>query len=377
MATPPAANLSWDTLRLRWATSPVPAALSRWWEDLLDLLPPSLARLWFPSARRLWLQLDGSALHPLEEAGRERVALPPVPLADGQGPTLLAAALQRRGVEGEVWLALPASQALVRTLSLPLAAEAQLEAVLRHEIDRQTPFSADQVVHAAQVLSRHPAEGQLRAELVVVPKDVLDGALMALGPLAVRLSGVDVDDAAHRAGRRRNLLPPALRVQRTERDARVRLVVLATAAAALLATGFVTLGNRERALAALEAQRDVAFDTARQARALRVQLDGAASAANFLAEQRQKRPTMLEVLDDLTRRLPDDVYLQRFSVEQGRVTLTGAARSAGSIVATLQGSPYLKGPALAGAVQQDRSTGRDGFTVVAELVPGGRDAPQP
>lgn len=377
MATPPAANLSWDTLRLRWATSPVPAALSRWWEDLLDLLPPSLARLWFPSARRLWLQLDGSALHPLEEAGRERVALPPVPLADGQGPTLLAAALQRRGVEGEVWLALPASQALVRTLSLPLAAEAQLEAVLRHEIDRQTPFSADQVVHAAQVLSRHPAEGQLRAELVVVPKDVLDGALMALGPLAARLSGVDVDDAAHRAGRRRNLLPPALRVQRTERDARVRLVVLATAAVALLATGFVTLGNRERALAALEAQRDVAFDTARQARALRVQLDGAASAANFLAEQRQKRPTMLEVLDDLTRRLPDDVYLQRFSVEQGRVTLTGAARSAGSIVATLQGSPYLKGPALAGAVQQDRSTGRDGFTVVAELVPGGRDAPQP
>lgn len=377
MATPPAANLPWDSLRLRWAASPVPAALSRWWEDLLNLLPPSLARLWFPPARRLWLRLDGSALHPLEEAGRERVALPPVPLADGQGPAQLAAVLQRRGVDGEVWLALPASQALVRTLSLPLAAEAQLDGVLRHEIDRQTPFSADQVVHAAQVLSRHPAEGQLRAELVVVPKDVLDAALAALGPLAGRLSGVDVDDAAHRAGRRRNLLPMPQRVDRNDRDARVRLVVLVAAAVALLATGVVTLGNRERALAALEAQRDAAFDTARQARALRVQLDGAASAANFLAEQRQKRPTMLEVLDDLTRRLPDDVYLQRFAVEQGRVTLTGAARSAGSIVATLQGSPYLKGPALAGAVQQDRSTGRDGFTVVAELVPGGRDAPQP
>ena len=377
MAIPPSLTPPMDALRLRWAASPVPGALARWWEGLLDLVPPALARLWFPPVRRLWLRLDGATLHPLEEAGRERVALPPVPLADGEGPARLAASLDRRGVDGEVWLALPASGALVRTLSLPLAVESQLDAALRHEIDRQTPFGADQVVYASQVLSRHPAEGQLRAELAVVPKATLDAALAALGPLASRLSGVDIDDAAHRAGRRRNLLPAAQRVQRTDRDGRVRVAFAVVAVLALLLTGLITLDNRREALASLEAQRDAAFDTAREARALRQQLDGAASAANFLAEQRQKRPTLLEVLDDLTRRLPDDVYLQRFAVEQDRVTLSGAARSAGGIVATLQGSPYLKGPALAGAVQQDRSTGRDGFTVVAELVPGGRDAPQP
>ena len=377
MATSPLANLPWDALRLRWSASPVPGLLARWWEGLLELLPPSLAQLWFPPVRRLWLRLDEGHLHALEEAGREHRALPPLPLADGEGPALVAASLDRRAVAGEVWLALPAHQALVRTLTLPLAAEAQLDGLLRHEIDRQTPFNADQVVHVAQVVSRHTADGQLRAELAVVPKAVLEAALAALGPLASRLSGVDIDDAAHRAGRRRNLLPVAQRVHRTDRDLRVRVVVVVVALVAMLATGLITLGNRERALAELEAQRDAAYDTARRARALRQQLDGAASAANFLAEQRQRRPTMLEVLDDLTRRLPDDVYLQRFSVEQDRVTLSGAARSAGSIVATLQGSPYLKGPALAGAVQQDRNTGRDGFTVVAELVPGGRNAPQP
>lgn len=377
MATPPSITLPMDALRLRWASSPVPAALARWWEGLLDLLPASLARLWFPPVRRLWLRLDGDTLHLLEEAGRERAALPPLPLAGGEGPARLAASLDRRGVDGELWLALPASQALVRTLSLPLAVEPQLGAALRHEIDRQTPFTADQVVHAAQVLSRHPAEGQLRAELAVVPKAALDAALAALGPLAARLSGVDIDDAAHRAGHRRNLLPDAQRVHRTDRDARVRVAVVAVAAAALLATGLITLENRRDALAALEAQRDAAFDTAHEARKLRAQLDAAASAANFLAEQRQNRPTMLEVLNDVTRRLPDDVYLQRFSVEQDRVTLSGAARSAGGIVAMLQGSPYLEGPALAGVLQQDRSTGRDGFTVIAGLSPGGRDAPKP
>lgn len=86
---------------------------------------------------------------------------------------------------------------------------------------------------------------------------------------------------------------------------------------------------------------------------------------------------MLELLDDLSRRLPDEVHVHRLSVEQRRVTISGAARSAGTVIPTLQASPFLKGPALAGAVQQDRSTGRDSFTVVAELVPGGSDAPQP
>lgn len=371
MATAPLAHLP-DAIRLRWAASPLPAALAGLRDALLDALPPGLRQFWFPPVRRLWLRLDAGTVQLVEEAGRERIDHGTLPA--GAGMTALAATLDRRGVDGELWALLPASEALVRTLPLPLAVEPQLEAALRHEIDRQTPFSAEQVVYAAQVVSRLPAEGQLRAELAVLPRPRLDAALAALGPLSARLSGLDIDDAAHRAGRRRNLLPAGQRVGRSDRDARVRLGLAAAAAIALLLAGLVTLANREQALAALEAQRDAAYQQARDARVLRQQLEAGAAAANFLADQRRSRPTMLELLDDLSRRLPDDVYLQRLAVEQQRVTLSGAAASAGTIVATLQPSPYLKGPALAGAVQQDRATGRDGFTVVAELVPGAADA---
>lgn len=375
MATSPLAKLPLDDWRLRWAASPLPAEIARFREGLLDLLPPRLRHLWFPPIHRLWLRIEQGRLQATEEAGTAHTDLGSLPLADGEAVRALMAALDRRGVAGEVWLRLPAAQALVRRLSLPSAAEAQLDGVMRHEIDRQTPFTPDQVVFAAQVLARRPGDGQLTAELAVVPKATLDAALAALGPLAERLSGADIDDGA--TSPRRNVLPVALRAPRSDRDGRVRLGLMAVAAVALVLTGWVTLSNRERALQTLEAQRDAAFDTARESRALRQQLDSSASAANFLAERRQARPTVLELLNDLTQRLPDDVYLQRLSIEQDRVTLTGAARSAGTIVATLQGSPYLKGPALAGAVQQDRSTGRDNFTVIAELVPGGRNAPQP
>lgn len=355
----------------------MPGVLARFGDDLLELLPTHWRQQWFPPVRRLWVRIEGEDLQVIEEAGRERTTQGILPLAAGEGPQALSASLDRRAIDGELWALLPAGQALVRTLSLPLAAETQLESLLRHEVDRQTPFSVEQVEYTAHVVSRHPAEGLVRVELAVLPKTTLTAALTTLGPLATRLSGLDIDDAAYRSGRRRNLLPAAQRRQHIDRDGRVRLWLIVATLVALLLTGLVTLGNRERALVALEAQRDAAYASARQARLLRQQLDTAASAANFLAQQRQARPTLLELVDDLTRRLPDEVYVQRLSVEQSRVTISGAARSAGTIVATLQASPYLKGPALAGAVQQDRHTGRDAFTVVAELVPGGRDAPPP
>jgi len=377
MAASPLSSLPLDELRLRWAASPVPGALARWWGGLQALLPQALVQLLLPPTRRLWLRLDGEAVELIEEAGRECETPGVLSLQNGETAAALAAALDRRGVDGELWLLLPARQALLRTLSLPLAAESRIDGLMQHEIDRQTPFSAEQVVFAATVLSRDAASGQLQAELAVLPRTALAAALAALGPLAARLNGADIDDAAHRAGRRRNLLPLAQRRPRVDRDGRVRALLAAAAVLALLLAGVATLHNREQAVVRLAAERDAAFDRAREARALRLQLDTAISATNFLAEQRAARPTMLELLDDLTRRLPDDAFVTRLSVEQDRVVITGAARSAGALVATLQQSPFLKGPALAGSLRQDPRTGRDEFTVLAQLAPGEPHAPTP
>lgn len=377
MATVPLDSTFWLNLRLRWAASPLPTAFRHWGEGLRALLPPAWRHRCFPPARRLWLGFAETELLVEEEAGMQRHALGTLPLDAHTGTDLLASLRHRDGaVEGELWLCLPARSALCRNLVLPLAAETRLEAVLQHEIERQTPFSAEQVVMAGQVLRRDPAAGQIEVELAVLPRTRLEAALAALGPLAGQLSGLDIDDAAHRAGRRRNLLPLPLRRVRSQRDARVRTALLLVAACALLATGLISLNHREQALVALEAQRDVAFEQARAARALRAELDATLAASRFLDAQRRLRPATLAVLEDLSRRLPDDVFLTRLSIEQDRVTLSGLARASGDVIPLLQASPLLRAPALAGMVQKDPVSGRDSFTVVAQLEPGGADEPR-
>ena len=82
------------------------------------------------------------------------------------------------------------------------------------------------------------------------------------------------------------------------------------------------------------------------------------------------RPTTVEVLDDLSQRLPDGTWLEKVSIEGDRVLLLGLGNEPSALVRRLEASPLLRAPALTGVLQPDPRSGRDRFSLVAELVPG-------
>lgn len=367
-----------DPITLRLARTSLPA---RWREAsaaLLSLLPARLRALVEGDDQRLFLLRQHDEVELVAAGRRGDTVLGRLPLDDA---TVLEDARHR--LDGSAvprWLLLPVSQVLRRTLSLPAAAEPRLREVLAFELDRQTPFSADQVSFHGRVLSRDATAQQLGIELLVLPRSRLDAEMLALGTLADDLAGVDVvgDD-----GRRLdvNLLPESRRQHRQDPVRRLNAALAAVAVAALFATLLLTLANRREVRDDFRAQVEAATAEARQARLLRNQLQVSAQAANFLAASRASRPTMLEVLDDITRRIPDDTTLDKLSINDDNLVMVGYSRAAPALVALLQESPLLVEPALSGAVQADPRTGRDRFTLAARIAvqapPEAADAPRP
>ncbi|MCF7222097.1 PilN domain-containing protein [Marilutibacter chinensis] len=352
--------------------------LAWWGRSLASWLPSTLRRALGVGRGRLMLQAAGDEilLSRHQDEALQPLGQIPAPPADGDAIAFAASATSADPLDGLLaprlaelprWLLLPASTCLRRRLRLPAAAADRLRDVVGFEVDRQTPFAAEAVVYDARVLGHHDGDGQLDVELVVVPRAALAPQRDALGALAADLAGVDVagPDGVPIGV---NLLPPSER--RLQRDP-WRLWNWGLAALAVTACGLMlwqVLENRRAAADVFEQQIGAQAAAGRQAAAQRQRLVSLIKGQAFLDTQRAARPTAVEVIDELTRRLPDSTYLEKLSLEDRRMMLIGLSSEAPALIGRLQGAGQWRSPALAGALQPDPASGRDRFTLTAELT---------
>jgi len=342
--------------------------LLAWWRtSLASWLPPRWQALFGWARDRLLLAPEGDGLQLRLERGGEVLDLGhlPMPEAGATGDTL-APVLGPQVIDLPRWLVLPAGSGLRRRMLMPAAAVDRLHDVLRFEIERQTPFDASGVVFDALVLGRR-ADGQADVELIVVPKPSFDDALEALGPLADTLAGVDIA-ATGAAAAGVNLLPATRRVRIADPTRAWNWALAAVAVLALAGGLWQLLENRRGAADALEKQVASRGDAARRVGLQRQQLMDAVQGAAFLDRARSGRPTNVEIMDELSRRLPDNTYLEKLAIEDDRLTLIGLSAEASALVSRLEGSPLWTSPALTGALQPDPSTRLDRFTLMADIA---------
>jgi general secretion pathway protein L len=347
---------------LSWWSRSLAAWLPVRWRAALGLGRDRLLLAQEPDALILRLQtVDGVEGPVVRDVGR-------LPAGEGLGIDAdpLATVLAPSIVDLPRWLVLPANAGLRRRLALPAAAAERLRDVVSFEIDRQTPFTADTAAYDARVLDRR-ADGQLDVELVAVPLGAIQPRLAALGGVANTLAGVDLADSGG-APLGVNLLAPAQRRHRADPWSKWNWVLGALAVVALAAGLWQVLANRRAAADAFEQDVTARSAQARSASARRQTLIDQVEGQAYLDQLRRGRPSAIEVLDELTRRLPDTTYLEKVAIENDRLTLIGLSSEASSLVRRLEGSPLWRAPALTGALQPDPRSGRDRFTLTAELA---------
>jgi len=357
-----------DRLRQAWRGSPCPAFFSWWGSELRALLP----------LRWRGLLGDGVAWHLLQQEHGQwtlRRAGEAQPLArwsvdDDALAQRAAVSTALQGVDREdrrLALLLEPRTVLRRAVPLPLAARSQLAQVMAFEMDRQTPFTVEQVHYAARELpSTAAAAGHFRAELLATPRNTLDPLLARLSAAGVVVDAVDLPEGNGRLGI--NLLPPARRPHHVHPRRRWNRALAVACLALLLLVLGQYLHNRWQALVRMQAQVESMRADAQQVLALRQQLQDNAGAAGFLVQRKQHATTTLALLADLTRRLPDSAWLERLSIDaDGQVGMQGQSRQAARLLDALKDSPLITDASFQGSIQPDAATGKERFYLVAQL----------
>jgi len=338
--------------------------LSWWLEQLAGLLPR-----------------PGGALRPAADA----VVISPVePLAGGVRS--VAVGVRRRGRESPLGrfplagelpglpdlagqpavLRLAASDVLEKTLALPLAAERELDQALAFEMDRETPFTAEELYWNHVVAAVDRQNRRLSVRLSLLPKASLEPLLAALArrgitPTRVEIGETGVGDAFLPLDGNRGRGSRA-----AARSFRVAAACFAALALAAVAAPFV---RQETVLAALDREIAAGKPAAGEAEALRREIDRLAGGAGLIARERGKLGRPLAALAAATRVLPDDTYLTDLELHRNKLTISGRSAVAARLIAALAADRRFRNPAFAAPVTRLGAVRAEVFTITAEVQP--------
>jgi len=346
--------------------SPVLREYFAWWtSQMRDLLPERTRAAETAASEILIIESDaaGSMLTASMRRGDRLTPLGRFP-SDPTGLTALRNAAALGGRPIPVWLT-PASVMLEKQLSFPLAAERELGRVLAYEMDRETPFAADEVWWNWHVDTRDKATGQLSLTLFLLPKANARAVAAALKDADLEPS---VIDAATVTGARHQIRLDDSAVHRIVLSGKTRVLAYACAALAVLAIitplvkQAVLLGHVESRIAELKPQVD-------EVQQLKRRIESAGQGASQLAMEQAGSADPLKVLSATTEILPDDTHLTDLALHKHKLTFSGQSEEAAKLIGLLTGNPLYKNPAFTSAVTRVQNSKADAFSIETEVRP--------
>jgi general secretion pathway protein L len=341
----------------------------RWWgRELAALVPPALRPKNRPSPRMLWAGMDAGALVLWRMDGQRRVEVGRVNLTagDAAGAKIAFDALRVKAGARPIGICLPSAQVLRKEVILPLAAAENLNQVLGFELGRQTPYTADQAYYDQRVLREDRSSNRLHVLLGVTPRKVVDEILSHLTNWGVTTHAVVVSDELESDGDCLNLLPPASRPKPSRAGywlyaamAGVTLVLFA----AMLA---IPIWQKREVSIALQPIMDRAQRQADAVDALKQEQERLLAEYTFPIEHKLATPAKVALLEEVTRILPDNTWLQQLEVHDMEISMQGTTNSSAKLIGLFEQSAVLENASFKSPLVKGRDN-EERFQLAAEL----------
>jgi general secretion pathway protein L len=347
---------------------------ARWWlAEVRGMLPETLSGWFAGDSAKTDIGIDDTGLHLVRlEGGRARVIQTIAKTELGTHPMVRELIATERD-RVRLVLASSDSQALVRTLTLPAAIEENLKEAISFEIDRVTPFKAEQVYFAAQVVSRDAQRETIDVELAVAPKARADALIATAREAGLSVGEMIVEPAAVGA-RVVDLLPVSMKpAAKWGQRTRWNLVLLALAVVlALIAVLLPVWQKRERVIALIPLVEKAGAEFAVN-RKVYDEYAKLAGEYNHIATKKHGAQPALALIEEVTRMSPDTTFVQTFELKTSgktrELTMMGEAASASKVIESLEQSPLFQNATQRAQTTRGSQPNTERFHIATEVKP--------
>lgn len=350
----------------------VKAVLALWIDSVARALQMARERIAAPRVVRL-VEQDGGAFQvqgPAQKGvkGAAGTSTPRLHIADGKAVGAVPAlAAMLKGSRAE--LILRPKHFLFRPLELPARAGEFLDGIVRAQIDRLTPWPAQDAAFGRtqpveQAGDRIALTVAATARTSITP---FTEAVTALGAQSVSVStpfdGQDADMTiliVEQAGRGSANLP------RLRQIVQLTLVVALMVTAVTLATSAFLGGRLQQEQIAVTAR----INAARAALLAGHDLPGGEAAAQrALATRKHETPSSVITLDALSRVLPDNTYLTELRIVGDKLQIVGLTRNAPALIPLIEQSSHFAHATFFAPTTQPPNDPREHFHIETRLNP--------
>ncbi|PPD35897.1 MAG: fimbrial assembly protein [Methylomonas sp.] len=338
----------------------------QWWgRELAFLVPHRLRqRLRERHGRLIWSPApQGFVVSLLDDAGE---TLLQSSIDSSQADSFQQFKIQYPSIEkAEIVLRLSAEQALHKLIYLPAAAQENLQQVVNFELDRYTPFNAEQVYFTLLSLG-HTEHQQIRVLLIAVPKLQLDAQMAMLASLGMQPHRVDYAPALSEfpdSDGAYNLLPARFRQQTSKLSQSLQwlmgIVVLVLTCAVLVWPVWQesqAVDNLKARIKQLEKQNRIVDEQ-------QSEIDAVHAETQKLIDIKTQSPALLAVLNELSHLLNDETWLTHMHFADNQLQIQGQSPAASTLISTLEASDHFSNVSFVSPLTQDKTTGRERFQI--------------
>lgn len=261
----------------------------------------------------------------------------------------------------QVMLRLRKPQVLYLQHHFPEVVKDNIRQVVGYQLDRLTPFTADNAFYDAKIATHDKVRKEVLADIYVTPRRLVDLLISKTKEAGIKdIHAISVIGAENDINLLRSAVDKAVVNTASPIPLYVFLAALAIALLAPMAYQWWRLQQLEENLSQLR-------QTSSQQINIRDKLLEAGDALKFLEEKRRTSPVALDVVEKLSSTIPDHTWLERLSVVGKTLEIRGESGRALTLIDLLEETPEFANVRFKSPVTRNKDNGRDRFHIEATV----------
>ncbi|MEM7400724.1 MAG: PilN domain-containing protein [Pseudomonadota bacterium] len=259
------------------------------------------------------------------------------------------------------------TEVLMRKVTLPANTEENLYEVIQYEMDRYTPFNKEDVYFDYLIEERNSEKQILKVLLIVIRKEILSSVVNAIEKTNVHLRSIEIIDSevAENNLKEINFFRTNNEISKSKKASNKWLLTIA--AGLLVLTGLTPIVMNYIQISNLSSELKSLEGTVIKVKQLQNEYQKMQEQVGYLVSIKDRNPSIIEMLNLLTKVIPDHTYVQRLSLESGQLSMQGVSASASELIGIIDQTGLFDDIRFAAPVTQSGGDGLERYSITANI----------